>query len=121
MTKWVTVGRETQYKHPWKHAKFTAYFNEGRRTCEMCGIKPATEAHHGIVKRDKNCKAVDHLFNVVMVDKDCHEKADGWENTQKNIENAVQRYGVTVLEWLNELKELGKEVDEQLRYAKGLM
>ena len=100
----------------WKEAKLRAYVNEKRTVCEVCGRAPATDAHHAIVKRDKNNKKVDNIINVQMVCHKCHMegKADGYKNMTKAVDKAVERYGrEAVIEWL---KSLNKEVGEQLVY-----
>lgn len=103
----------------WREAKLMAYYQQKRTQCEVCG-RPAMDAHHAIVKRDKNCVAVDNLINLQMVCHECHMegKADGWENTKKAIRDAIRRYGKEEVEnWLYLLAEEGKRVQEQFNYV----
>ena len=115
--KWVTVGKVTKRQNPWHTAKNVALYEQGRATCEVPGCyRRATDAHHGIVKRDKNCVKVDSLINVVMVCHECHMsgKADGHKNMVRAVKDAVRRYGREEVEkWLMELADEGKQVQEQ--------
>ena len=119
MTKWVSIGRVAKSRNPWETAKMVAYFEQKRRNCWVCG-KPSEDAHHAIVKTDKNNRTVDNLINLQMVCHKCHMegKADGWENTKRAIRDSIRRYGKDEVErWLCQLADEGKQVQEQFNYV----
>ena len=102
---------------PWQIAKYHALMHQNRRTCEICGFSAATDAHHAIVKRDKRFKVVDNICNLQMVCHECHMegKADAEENKERAVRLSIRYNGIeAVLAWLNECRDAGKLVGEQI-------
>ena len=93
MNKFVSIGRTTSIgANPWNRAKWHAIENQNRLSCEICNISRSTEAHHGIVKRDRRFKVVDNICNLVMVCHKCHMEGKA-ENVELAIELSVKHNG----------------------------
>lgn len=81
-----------------------------RPRCDMCG-EPLPEdgscdAHHWLVRRSHVPKSqqdcIHHRFNIVLLHRSCHERADGMKEHFRAIQ--AERYGESeIQEWLGGL------------------
>jgi len=81
--------------------------------CQVCGVRPAEEAHHCLYGKDKRFKQLNDDENLQLVCIECHKYnggALGYENKLRFWEWACEFYGHKhMVEWHNRLPMKIKE------------
>jgi hypothetical protein len=101
--EYVAFGKITA--NDWNQRK-QLLMEEGRDTCEFCGM-PAVDAHHGLFGRSKKHKKwTDNELNMAMACEDCNRwdrLADHWVSRKNFLKIQIVRYGYDALrKWLDE-------------------
>ena len=70
--------------------------------CEICGVRPGTEAHHCLFIKS-NDPAVNEKYNLQLVCPECHERyGRSYDNRVAFWNEQCRRYGKeTMLAWLD--------------------
>ena len=74
--------------------------------CEICRIRPATDLHHCLLRRDKRKPELNHEINLECVCRECHllGYGDTLEHRRTFYVRQVERYGYDVVHaWLDGL------------------
>jgi hypothetical protein len=104
----------------WSQIKDYLFYYLELDWCLLC-LEPAQDIHHGLLRRDKHCKQVNHIINAWPLCDDCHENKEKNKHFFLNIQ--IMRFGAnSVMDFFEQLPERKKrdpEVRKMISIAKG--